>query len=64
MTFQDQVVIITGASSGIGWALAKEFSRQGAKARLTGPPGRETQVAQRRNPLGERRRRVCGCRRA
>jgi short-subunit dehydrogenase len=34
MGFADQVVIITGASSGIGWALAKEFARQGAKVGL------------------------------
>jgi len=34
MAFANQVVIITGASSGIGWALAKEFSRQGAKVGL------------------------------
>ena len=30
MRFKDQVVCITGASSGIGWALAVEFARQGA----------------------------------
>lgn len=34
MSFQDRIVLITGASSGIGWALAKEFSRQGAKVGL------------------------------
>lgn len=34
MGFQDQVVIITGASSGIGWALAKELAAQGAKVGL------------------------------
>lgn len=34
MGFANQVVIITGASSGIGWALAKEFSAQGAKLGL------------------------------
>jgi short-subunit dehydrogenase len=34
MGFQDQVVIITGASSGIGWALAKELAAQGAKLGL------------------------------
>jgi len=31
MGFSGQVVFITGASSGIGWALAREFARQGAK---------------------------------
>lgn len=32
--FQDKVVVITGASSGIGEALAREFSTQGAKVVL------------------------------
>lgn len=32
--FQDQVVFITGASSGIGEALAREFVRQGARVAL------------------------------
>ena len=31
---QDQVVFITGASSGIGEALAREYFRQGAKVAL------------------------------
>ena len=31
MGFSGQVVFITGASSGIGWALSREFARQGAK---------------------------------
>ncbi len=34
MSFANQVAIITGASSGIGWALAKELARQGAKVGL------------------------------
>jgi short-subunit dehydrogenase len=33
-TFQDRVVFITGASSGIGAALAREFSRRGAPVAL------------------------------
>ena len=32
--FANQVAVITGASSGIGWSLAKELSRQGAKVGL------------------------------
>jgi short-subunit dehydrogenase len=31
MTFKDRVAVITGASSGIGWALAKELAGHGAK---------------------------------
>src|SRR5690606_12305380 len=34
MTFANQVAIITGASSGIGWSLAKELAKQGAKVGL------------------------------
>lgn len=33
--FQEQVVFLTGASSGIGAALAREFSKEGAKLALT-----------------------------
>jgi short-subunit dehydrogenase len=31
MSFAGQVAVVTGASSGIGWELAKELGRQGAK---------------------------------
>jgi len=34
MTFTNQVAIVTGASSGIGWALAKGLARQGARVGL------------------------------
>lgn len=34
MSFANQVAVVTGASSGIGWSLAKELSRQGAKVGL------------------------------
>lgn len=36
MTFQDKVVWITGASSGLGKFMAIEFARQGAKLALSG----------------------------
>jgi len=34
MAFANQVAVVTGASSGIGWALARELSRQGCKVGL------------------------------
>jgi len=34
MAFKDRVAVITGASSGIGWALAKELAKHGAKLGL------------------------------
>ena len=33
-TFRDKVIVITGASSGIGEAMAKEYAAQGAKVVL------------------------------
>ena len=33
--FKDQVVLITGASSGIGAALAREFAREGANLSIS-----------------------------
>jgi short-subunit dehydrogenase len=34
MSFANQVAIVTGASSGLGWALARELARRGAKVGL------------------------------
>src|SRR5438552_4141653 len=34
MSFKDKVAVITGASSGIGWALAKTLATQGCKIGL------------------------------
>src|SRR5260370_31705268 len=34
MSFADQVAVVTGASSGIGWALCKELAGRGCKVGL------------------------------
>lgn len=47
MRFKDQVVWITGASSGIGEALAYAFSREGAKLVLSGRRGAELERVKR-----------------
>lgn len=44
MRFAKQVAIITGASSGIGWALAKELARQGARVGLVARRSEELQA--------------------
>lgn len=44
MSFAGQVAVITGASSGIGWALARALSAEGCKVGLT---------ARRREPLAD-----------
>ena len=33
---KDKIIVITGASSGIGWATAEAFSQEGAKLILCG----------------------------
>ncbi len=45
MRFQDQVVLITGASTGIGWATAQAFAREGARVALV---ARRAETLQRR----------------
>lgn len=39
MTFANQVAIVTGASSGIGWHIARELARQGARVGLVARRG-------------------------
>jgi len=52
MRFQEKVVVITGASSGIGAACARSFSCEGAKVVVVGrDPGRTAAVAKEVNAL-------------
>lgn len=51
--FRDKVVIVTGASSGLGATLATEFASVGAKVVLFSPqPDRQNEVAQRCEEAG------------
>ncbi len=47
MRFQDQVVIVTGASSGIGAATAAAFAREGARVAVTGRHAERTKAVAR-----------------
>ena len=44
MTLQGQIALVTGASRGIGQAIAQELGRQGATVRVPVPTGREAEA--------------------
>lgn len=52
LSLSNKVIIVTGATRGIGWAIAKEVHRAGAKVVLHGSKGQE--LKERVKQLGER----------
>jgi len=52
MQFQNKVVLVTGGSSGLGLAIAKELVEQGARVVITGR--RQQQLNEALSSLGSR----------
>ncbi|HHQ2906029.1 TPA: SDR family oxidoreductase, partial [Pseudomonas aeruginosa] len=57
MLFENKVVLVTGGSSGLGFAIAEAFASQGAKLVITGR--RQPQLDEAVKGLGENASAVC-----
>lgn len=57
MSFENKVVLVTGGSSGLGFAIAEAFASQGAKLLITGR--RQPQLDEAVKSLGENASAVC-----